>query len=617
MANTTASPEPVPNSGVLITGVRVFNFRCLRAVEASLGPTTLLVGENNAGKTSFLEAIYAAIGNGQRQFTEEDIWTELKEKQAPHDRSIIVDLLLRPVNAKGKVIDNFPEGSPWLELWGVGIVLDDDDHDILAIRAKFAWSAIKGEYVSERKFLKEWAPTLAQAPDVPFLEKVGSLTILQLTPISLFLLDAKRDGAEDIRSRGSVWHKMVSDPGLNDGDIDQIEQKLTEINEIFVTQSSVLTHVQGHLSSVADVVNCDKDGVAITPVARRLRDLHKGMDVLLSTSGASAFPLSKQGMGTRSLASVLLFRAYMSWKMSSRKTEALHPFLAIEEPESHLHPHAQRALFGQIEQIPGQRIISTHSPYICAQADIRTFLRFGKIGNETKIQRFDSAVDNLTPEDLRRINREVMNTRGDLLFSRHIVLFEGETEEQSLPQFAHQHWGCHPNELGVSFVGVGGKDAYTPFLRLAHRFSIPWCIFSDGAPADIKSVNNCLKKAGFPEGVNVFTIPGGHDYEGHLAHPEYLPLLCDMIVAFETDRAKLDPRSQEELKKKLMKKTPIAIADDLRREKTAYGGRIAKALSLHTDEKKRVPPFVQIMLDAVRPIPAVLPLPTTEVGNGD
>ncbi len=617
MASTTAPSDPVPNSGVLVTAVRVFNFRSLRAVEASLGPTTLLVGENNAGKTSFLEAIYAAIGSGQRQFMEEDIWTELKEKQVPRDRSIIVDLLLRPVNAKNEVIDNFPAGSPWLELWGVGIVLDDDDHDILAIRAQYAWSAIKGEYVAERKFLKEWAATLALAPDVPFLEKVGSLTAIQFTPISLYLLDAKRDGAEDIRVRGSVWHKMVSDPGLKDGDIDQIEQKLTEINEIFVTQSSVLTHVQGHLSSVADVVNCEKDGVSITPVARRLRDLHKGMDVLLSTSGASAFPLSKQGMGTRSLASVLLFRAYMSWKMSSRKTEALHPFLAIEEPESHLHPHAQRALFGQIDQIPGQRIISTHSPYICAQADIRTFLRFGKTGSETQIQRFDSVADKLTPEDLRRINREVMNTRGDLLFSRHIVLFEGETEEQSLTHFAHRHWGYHPNELGVSFIGVGGKDRYTPFLRLAHRFSIPWCIFSDGAPGDIKSVNDCLKKAGLPPSVNVFTIPGGLDYEGYLAQPEYLPLLCEMIVAFETDKESLDPRSQEALRKDLMKKPPVAIAVELRKEKTAYGGRVAPALSLHTDEKKRVPPFIQTMLDAIRPLPVVLPIPTTEVSHAD
>ena len=365
------------------------------------------------------------------------------------------------------MIDVFPAGSPWLELWGSGIVQDDDEKDLVAIRTQYSWSAMKAEYVLERRFLKQWSKTIADATKARFLEKVPPLTGVQTTPIALFLLDAKRDGAEDIRTRGSIWQKLVSEPGLADKDIEEIEKHLTEINELFVSQSSVLTHVQSHLASVGNVVNCDKNGVSITPVARRLRDLHKGMDVVLSTAGASPFPLVRQGMGTRSLASVLLFRAYTSWKMSMRKTEALHPFLAIEEPETHLHPHAQRALFGQIQTIPGQRIISTHSPYICAQTSIRTFLHFSKSASETRIRRFDSDPQAVTDEDLRRINREVMNTRGDLLFSRFVVLFEGETEEQAIPAFATHHWNCHPHELGVSFVGVGGKDRYAPFLRLA------------------------------------------------------------------------------------------------------------------------------------------------------
>ena len=56
----TTSPVPDPpqskqqiqNSGLQVTSVRILNFRCLCAVEV-FGPTTLLIGENNAGKTSF------------------------------------------------------------------------------------------------------------------------------------------------------------------------------------------------------------------------------------------------------------------------------------------------------------------------------------------------------------------------------------------------------------------------------------------------------------------------------------------------------------------------------------------------------------------------------------
>ena len=82
----------LPHSGILVLQVRICNFRCLRSVEAPLGSTTLLIGENNAGKTSFLEALYAAIGSGPRQFTEDDIWTDTSEKHPPKDRSIIVNL---------------------------------------------------------------------------------------------------------------------------------------------------------------------------------------------------------------------------------------------------------------------------------------------------------------------------------------------------------------------------------------------------------------------------------------------------------------------------------------------------------------------------------------------
>lgn len=41
----------------------------------------------------------------------------------------------------------------------------------------------------------------------------------------------------------------------------------------------------------------------------------------------------------------------------------------------------------------------------------------------------------LEPSDIRKIKREVINTRGDLLFANAIILCEGETEEQSLPVF--------------------------------------------------------------------------------------------------------------------------------------------------------------------------------------
>jgi putative ATP-dependent endonuclease of OLD family len=86
----------------------------------------------------------------------------------------------------------------------------------------------------------------------------------------------------------------------------------------------------------------------------------------------------------------------------------------------------------------------------------------------------------LSEEDLRKIDRMVMNTRGEILYARALVFFEGETEEQALPIFAERYWNQHLSNLSISMVGVGGDRSYTPFLRLAHSFGIPWYIFSDG-----------------------------------------------------------------------------------------------------------------------------------------
>lgn len=604
------------SSGITIIAVRIFNFRCLRSIEAKLSPITILVGENNAGKTSFLEAIHGAIGSGQRQFTEDDIWTDLLEKHAPKERAIIVDLLIRPVG-KDKIIDTFPAGSPWLELWGSGVQQDDNDRDFVAIRAQYAWAKVKGEYVAERKFLKAWAEKHTDAPKTPFVEKIQPLSVGQTTPIALYLLDAKRDGAEDIRVKGSVWHKLVSEPGLEEKDIEDIEAKLTDINNIFVSQSAVMSHVQTHLKGVGDVVNCDGDGVSITSVARRLRDLHKGMDIFIPTIGAPAFPLGRQGMGTRSLASVLLFRAYTSWKMAKRNSEALHPFVAIEEPETHLHPHAQRSLYGQIESIPGQKIISTHAPYICAQADVRNFLHFGKSGVETQINAFDATTDILSPEDVRHINRQVMNTRGDLLFSRHIILVEGETEEQAIPLFAKAHWGVHPHELGISVISVDGKTAYTPFLRLAARFNIAWCILSDGPDADIASVNKCLKKAGleeYPANSRVFRIPKMLDFEGYMTEPDHIDSVRALMLECAIEEKGIEGKMLDCVKADIGKMSPEDLATRMRGKKTFFGARIPGAFEKLTPEN-RIPLIVRQLLDFVRPPIKEPVIAKNEAGN--
>ena len=104
------------DSGIKITEVRIRNFRSLKEVNVSLDWLTVLIGANNSGKTSFLDALFAAIGAGKREISKEDIFLAPSENKVPRDRKVTIDLLICPSDDNGNIIDSFPKGSHWLTL---------------------------------------------------------------------------------------------------------------------------------------------------------------------------------------------------------------------------------------------------------------------------------------------------------------------------------------------------------------------------------------------------------------------------------------------------------------------------------------------------------------------
>ncbi|MBF0428379.1 MAG: AAA family ATPase, partial [Magnetococcales bacterium] len=472
--------------GVRITQVRVANFRSLENIEVDLDDLTVLVGANNSGKTSFLEAMFAAIGAGRRLFGKEDIHLKSGETSVPIERKAVVDIRVQPFNEQ--IIDLFPLGSFWIGLWGKNIVQDQYDNDFIGIRTELAWNETQSEYRLERKFLKQWKLT----GDWLTANTTNGISIEQLEPILLYYMNAQRDIKEDLHTSGSFWQRLVNDLGLPEESVLEIEQALSTLNARMVEESSVLKHIQKSLMKMNNVVTTEQ--TEITPVSRHLRDLAKGMDIQFATSGAQSFPLAKHGMGTRSLASILVFRAFASWKAlqaSSNQTQ-IHTLLGLEEPEAHLHPQAQRALFHQIKEIKGQRILSTHSPYFAGQAKLEALRLFQKKGSSSEVSRLD--ISNLKPDEIKNLKNLVILTRGDILFCRALILFEGQTEELALPVYAEAYWGMNIHELGFNFISVGGSTYY-PFVWLAKYLNIKWYIFSDGEETPKIKLNKSLEKA--------------------------------------------------------------------------------------------------------------------------
>jgi putative ATP-dependent endonuclease of OLD family len=534
-------PTYAKESGIAITAVRVNNFRSLENIEVELGDLTVLIGANNAGKTSFLDALFAAIGAGRKTLGQDDVRLAPGEALSPKDRQVIVDVMIRPISDDGKIIGSFPEGSFWTSLWGNGIAIDEtDSSEFMAFRTMLAWNVAKGDYVAERKFLREWH-TFSDWLATPTQERL--LTAAQLEPVALHYIDAKRDLEDDLRRQGSFWRRMTDDLGLSDADVADLEGALSGINQQIVDKSEILKHLKANLADLQVVVSADSAGIDIAPVARKLRDLSKGVDVSFSTTGAQSFPLARHGMGTRSLASLLVFRAFASWRNANatKGGDKVHSILALEEPESHLHPQAQRSLFSHIKAITGQRVVSTHSPYFAGQAQLDELRLFIKRDGNTTASRLDLSA--LTKaDDKRKLQDTVIESRGDILFARAIVLFEGQTEEQALPIWAQKYWGSSIHELGFSFVRANGTD-YFPFIWLAKSLEIPWYVIADGEPQPVSDLEAALKKAGQPKAAmssNVVVLPDGNNFERQLLADGYLAEIEQALDEVQACDAYLD-----------------------------------------------------------------------------
>lgn len=515
--------------GISIKEVRIRNYRSLKSVDVDLNTICLLIGQNNVGKTSFLSAINLALA-GSRYVSSEDIYIDEGES-LPKDRIAIIDLLIRPVNESNEIVDSFDDY--WFEHFGdLKSEYPGTLEDFVAFRAIISLNKLKGEYEVERRALIEWPETEAVLTYNDYKKNRVSEKVFNSIPV--FYMDAQRDIVDEMKDKKSYFGKMVSDIGLNDDEIKQIEDTLDDINSRIIDRSVVLKHLSKKLKKISNAVSTSEESIKINPVSRKIRDLNRGIDISFQDNNSESFPISNHGMGTRSWITFLTLTAYITWKIDvmNEEKEPYHPVVLIEEPESHLHPQAQRHILNQIDDLSGQKIISSHSPIIAGQVKIADIRQVSKQDGTSKIKKVNT--EELSEEDIRKIKREVINTRGDLLFSNAMVLCEGETEEQVLPVFFKEYFGRECFEYGINIVGIGGSGKYLPFLRISKDLDIDYFIFSDGEERTIKKIEKDIKKV-FSASIditileNIVFLDDECDFEEYLIKDGYTEELLNIV----------------------------------------------------------------------------------------
>jgi putative ATP-dependent endonuclease of OLD family len=491
--------------GIVLSTVRVNGFRGIKNVEVKLDGNTILTGTNNSGKTSFLKALQVTFGN--RSFLSPD---DFNIKDSVTTEKIVIDVLIKPE-------DNEQFGEDWEILFTTDrIRLDQSANSFIPLRTVVIFDPIKSAFKTEQFIQQDWHDF--ESNGLYWYEQGnGNPTSFHFDEIPFFYVNAQRDIIEDSKLKGSYLGKMLSKVEYSVADIIDIEAEIGRLNQKAVDNSSILTNIKNTLKGLNSAMSSRGGGVEITPFTKKIRDLNKGMTIYYSDSEES-FSMEYHGMGTRSWSSLLTLKAFINLLDENSKNEkrVFFPILAIEEPESHLHPNAQKKLYRQMDEICGQKLISTHSPYIAACADLQQIRSFYKT-DSLSVGSFASLM--LSDEDIRKVKRQVINTRGEIFFSKLIVFFEGETEEQALPVLFEKYFGFNSVEAGVDFIGVGGYEGYWPFLNFAKQFNIPNIVLSDADNVDIvENVKSQHEKVYGTESEHskVIFLSAGNDYEKQL-----------------------------------------------------------------------------------------------------
>lgn len=460
------------------------NYRSLVDAVVPFGMQTIVVGANNTGKTSVLDAIDGAFGLHRRGygFSEQDVSPGV---DATEGLSVLYEL--RP--DEGLAIFTADE----VQVFGTHIDVTEAAHRLFL--RLIARQEDDGVFRSRMRYEK--ADGLEDGP----------VHVAERGEIGFLFLRAVRDGRHEFNERSGLWGKLATALPPTD----EVADELARSGEEFA--STVLEKVLGSdkreavATAVSEAMNKvlfagdAAPNVTFTLMPADPVDALRAVELRVGAPGdAAPKPVAAHSVGTQSVAVVGLFSAYLG--AVPHKPLAL----GIEEPEAHLHPHATRAMVRRLATAGLQTVVTTHSTTVTDAADPRSLVILRRRQGQTVARAVPRGLlSDLEASDLRR---RIAEASTEFLYARLVLLTEGPSERAAFPLMAAR-LGWDFDVLGVSVTAVGG-GSFKTFLKVLgpEALDIPHIVVCDNDDAARRLFGHLTDLGRLPNGVDSNDLAG-------------------------------------------------------------------------------------------------------------
>ena len=177
--------------------------------------------------------------------------------------------------------------------------------------------------------------------------------------------------------------------------------------------------------------------------------------------GDHAAPYYRQGTGTINMLVLAM--------LSQIAEDKQNVIFAMEEPETAIPPYAQKRIVHELRKLSAQSIFTSHSPYVLEEFGLDETVVLSRAGDGTLAQASVSLPDSVKH---KRYRQEFRTRFCEGLLSRRILIAEGATEASAFPAVARRLAELTPaiysslEALGICTIDAGTETQIADLARL-------------------------------------------------------------------------------------------------------------------------------------------------------